>query len=96
MAEQYFDSTIKENYTFYDAYIEKGILLNERGEYENALNTLQIALEITKNNADIYYWIGKSYEGLKMNKEAQAFYKMTLSLEPTYQSAEEALKRIKQ
>lgn len=95
-AEQYLDSTIKENYTFYDAYIEKGILLNERGDYKNALNTLQIALEITKNNADLYYWIGKSYEGLKMNKEAQAYYDMTLKLDPTYQSAEEALKRIKQ
>ena len=64
-AEQYLDSTIKENYTFYDAYIEKGILLNEKGDYENALATLQIALEITKNNADLYYWIGASYEGLK-------------------------------
>lgn len=95
-AEQCLDSTIKENYTFYDAYIEKGILLNERGDYKNALRTLQIALEITKNNADLYYWIGKSYEGLKMNREAQAYYNMTLTLEPTYQSAEEALKRTKQ
>ena len=95
-AEQYFDSTIKKNYTFYDAYIEKGILLNERGDFENALRTLQIALEITKNNADLYYWIGKSYEGLKMNKEARAYYNMTLKLDPTYQSAEEALKRTKQ
>ncbi|NBO58799.1 MAG: tetratricopeptide repeat protein [Chitinophagia bacterium] len=95
-AEQYLDSTIRENYTFYDAYIEKGILLNERGDYKNALNTFQIALEITKNNADLYYWIGKSYEGLKMNKEAQAYYNMTLKLDPTYQSAEEALKRTKQ
>ena len=95
-AEQYLDSTIKKNYTFYDAYIEKGILLNEKGDFNNALNTLKIALQITKNNADLYYWIGKSYEGLKMNKEAQAYYEMTIKLDPTYQSAEEALKRIKQ
>ena len=95
-AEQYLDSTIKENYTFYDAYIEKGILLNERGDYKNALRTLQIALEITKNNTDLYYWIGKSYEGLKMNKEAQAYYNMTLKIDPTYTSAEEALQRTKQ
>lgn len=95
-AEQYLDSTIKENYTFYDAYIEKGILLNEKGEHEKALTSLQIALEMTKNNADLYYWMGKSYEGMKKVKEAQAFYNMTLKLDPSYQSAEEALKRTKQ
>lgn len=95
-AERFLDSTIKENYTFYDAYIEKGIILNEKGEFETALKTLMIAVEITKNNADLYYWIGKSYEGMKKNKEANAYYSMTLQIEPTFQAAAEALKRTKQ
>jgi len=57
-----------ENYTFFDAYIEKGILYNQQGSYQNALETLQIAFNLTKNNPDLYYWIGKSLRGIKKNK----------------------------
>jgi tetratricopeptide (TPR) repeat protein len=95
-ASQYFDSTIQENYTYYDAYIEKGILLHQQGAFQEALETLQIALNLTKNNPDLYYWIGRSYEGLKKNKEAVRFYEWTLQSDPNYEAAEEALKRIKQ
>jgi tetratricopeptide (TPR) repeat protein len=95
-ASQYFDSTIQENYTYYDAYIEKGILLHQQDAFQEALETLQIALNLTKNNPDLYYWIGKSYEGLKKNKEAIRFYEWTLQSDPNYEAAEEALKRIKQ
>ncbi|MFN5009104.1 MAG: tetratricopeptide repeat protein [Bacteroidota bacterium] len=95
-AEQYFDSTILENYTFYDAYIEKGIILNQQGSYQNALETLQIAFNLTKNNPDLYYWIGKSYEGLKKTNEAIRFYEWTLQADPNYDAAEEALTRLKQ
>lgn len=95
-AEKFFDSTILENYTFYDAYIEKGIILNQKGDFEGSLQTLQIALEITKNNPDLYYWMGKSFEGLNRKKEASNYYEMTLKIDPTYQSVEESLKRTKQ
>lgn len=93
-ALQYFDSTIKENFTFFNAYIEKGILLNEKGDFENALTTLEIASEMTKNNADLYYWMGRSNEGLKKIKNAITFYKMTIQVDPTYQAAEAAIKRL--
>lgn len=91
-----FDSTIQKNYTFYDAYIEKGILLHQQGAFDKALESLQIALNLTKNNPDLYYWIGKSYEGLNKTKEALKFYEWTLQADPAYAAAKESLKRIKQ
>jgi len=91
-----FDSTIQNNYTYYDAYIEKGILLHQHGAFEQALESLQMALNLTKNNPDLYYWIGKSYEGLNNKKEAVKFYEWTLQADPDYAAAQESLKRIKQ
>lgn len=96
MASACFDSTIQKNYTYYDAYIEKAILLHQQGAYDKALEALQIALNLTKNNPDLYYWIGKSYEGLNKTKEAVKFYQWTLDVDPDYAAAQASLKRIKQ
>jgi tetratricopeptide (TPR) repeat protein len=91
-----FDLTIQNNYTYYDAYIEKAILLHQQGAFEQALESLQIALNLTKNNPDLYYWIGKSNEGLNNKKEAAKFYECTLQADPDYAAAQESLKRRKQ
>ena len=94
-AIQYFDSTIIENYTFTDAYIERAIALNEIQEYSNAVASLKIALQLTKNNADLYYWLGRSYEGLARKKEANNYYEIALSLDPEFTEAKEAYNRTK-
>ena len=70
-----FENTILINYTFIDAYIEKGIILYNAKKYEQALKTFQQAFKIVNNNAELYYWIGKSYEGLGNAAEAADWQK---------------------
>jgi len=65
-----FDSLIVNNYTFLDAYIEKGIILHDRKQYEDALRTFQQAMTVNSTNAEIYFWIGKCHEGLGNLAEA--------------------------
>jgi tetratricopeptide (TPR) repeat protein len=70
-----FDSTIVHNYTFIDAYIEKGIIQYNHKKYNESLKTFQQAFKIANNNAELYYWIGKSYEGLGNTAEAADWQK---------------------
>ena len=70
-----FDSTIVHNYTFIDAYIEKGIIQYNHKQYNEALKTFQQAFKIVNNNAELYYWIGKCYEGLGNQAEAADWQK---------------------
>jgi tetratricopeptide (TPR) repeat protein len=75
MALREFDSTIVHNYTFIDAYIEKGIILYDRKKFKEALSTFQQAFKIVNNNPELYYWIGKCYEGLGNKTEAADWQK---------------------
>lgn len=70
-----FDSVILNNYTFIDAYMEKGILLHDQKKYNAALKTFRQAFQIVKNDPEIYYWIGKCYEGLGNKAEAEDWQK---------------------
>jgi tetratricopeptide (TPR) repeat protein len=70
-----FENTILINYTFIDAYIEKGVILYNAKKYEQALKTFQQAFKIVNNNAELYYWIGKSYEGMGNQTEAADWLK---------------------
>jgi len=75
MAMKEFDSTIVHNYTFIDAYIEKGIIQYNHKKFEDALKTFQQAFKIVNNNAELYYWIGKCYGGLGNAAEAADWQK---------------------
>jgi tetratricopeptide (TPR) repeat protein len=94
-ALEYFDASIRENYTQVDAYIEKGILLCNKNKFEAAIETLEIALQLTKNNTDLYYWLGKSFEGLNNIHQAHKWYELALSIEPEFEEAKKAFNRTK-
>lgn len=70
-----FDSIIKTNYTFLDAYIEKGIIQHDKKQFAEALNTFQQALKVNTSTAEIYYWISKCHEGLGHIPEAEDWRK---------------------
>lgn len=70
-----FDSIITNNYTFLDAYIEKGIIQHDRKQYAEALKTFQQALKVNTTTAEIYYWISRCYEGLGNKAEAEDWKK---------------------
>lgn len=65
-----FDSVILNNYTFIDAYMEKGIIQHDRKQFANALKTFQQAFLIKKNDPEIFLWISKCYAGLGEKEQA--------------------------
>jgi tetratricopeptide (TPR) repeat protein len=70
-----FDSIISTNYTYLDAYIEKGIIQHDRKQYAEALKTFQQALKVSSSTAEIYFWISKCHEGLGNKAEAEDWKK---------------------
>ena len=70
-----FDSVIVNNYSFVDAYMEKGIILYDQKKYELALKTFQQAFLLRKNDPEIFLWISKSYAGVGNKAEAEDWKK---------------------
>lgn len=70
-----FDSVILGNYTFTDAYMEKGVILYDQGKYDLALKTFRQAFLIRKNDPEIYLWISRCHEGLGERDEAEDWRK---------------------
>ena len=66
-----FDSVILNNYTFIDAYMEKGIIQHDRKQFAYALKTFQQAFLIKKNDPEIFLWIAKCYDGLGEKEQAE-------------------------
>ncbi len=65
-----FDSIINTNYTYLDAYIEKGIIQHDRHQYAEALKTFLQAMKVNSTTPEIYFWISECYEGLNNTAEA--------------------------
>ena len=90
-----FDSSITQNFTFVDAYIEKAILLYDTDQTDQAIDLLYKALELNRKSADIPFWLGECYLKNKNEEKAFAFYEQTLHLDPEYQSATDRIAKIK-
>lgn len=74
-AIQIFDSVIVSNYTYADAYMEKGVIQHDQKKYAEALKTFQQAFLIRKNDPEIFLWISRCYEGLGNKAEAEDWMK---------------------
>lgn len=90
-----YDSIILSDYTFVDAYIEKGILQLEGGQAEKALSTFDKALLVANTNADAYLWKGSCLEALGRREEAADFYAKALGLDEGLKAAREGLERMR-
>jgi tetratricopeptide (TPR) repeat protein len=86
-----FDESIINNYTFLDAYIEKGIALFELGKFDESLNILSKSVEIDRYQADVYFWMAKNHEKLGNLEDAKYYYQQTLDLAPDFESAKTGL-----
>lgn len=90
-----FDSAIIKNFTLIDAYIEKAILLLESGEPTKTIATLSKAIALDKNNADLFFWMGKAYQQKKEYKQALLYFSETIKIDPTNKAAQTAIEEIK-
>jgi len=88
-----YDSCIVTRYSFIDAHIEKGILLEGLGRHGEALATFRMASAIDKSNADAWHWQGASLEALGDTQEAADAYARALALDTSLRAARRGLER---
>jgi tetratricopeptide (TPR) repeat protein len=90
-----FNETIRHNYNYMNAYIEKGKILVEQKKYADAFKVFQLANTISPAFPDAYYWIGVCQEALGEKDEAKLSYEKAYSLDKTFTEAKEAAEKLK-
>ena len=93
-AINYFDSSLKMDFTYMFSYREKAIALYDLGRYEEAIEVLKRAVTIQNNFDEGYYWLGKCYEKLGRQKDAIESYQTALLYDKNFIEAKEALDKI--
>ena len=89
-----YDSCIRRDWKFSEAYIEKGIAFFKQKNYDGALNVFRMAATVSNTDPDAYYWIGRCYEAVKKNGQAAEYYQRAVELDKDFPEAREALKRV--
>ncbi len=94
-ALELFNSCIKKDYTFLDAYMEKGRILYKQSKYKEAMEVYDIAIKVSNSFADAHLWKGKCQEALGQKEEAKISYQRAFAFDKTLTEAKEAADRIK-
>jgi tetratricopeptide (TPR) repeat protein len=94
-ALEQFNSCIKKDYTFLDAYMEKGRILYKQSKFKEAMEVYNIAIKVSNSFADAHYWKGKCQEALGQKEEAKISYQRAYAFDKTLTEAKEAADRIK-
>jgi tetratricopeptide (TPR) repeat protein len=59
-ALELFNSCIKKDYTFLDAYMEKGRILYKQSKFKEAMEVYDIAIKVSNSFADAHFWKGNA------------------------------------
>lgn len=89
-----FDEAVQHDYYFLDGYIEKGGILYEMKKYNDALAVFNLALTISPQFADAWYWIAKCQDATGKKEEARVNYLRAYELDKTLLEAKQAADRI--
>ncbi len=89
-----FDECIGYNYTYMEAYVEKGMVYFDNKQYTDALDVFQFAATVNSLNADAYYYQAKCYEAMQKKDSAIQKYQQSLNLNKGLKEAHEGLKRL--
>lgn len=90
----HFNECIINDYTFIDAYMEKGILLYNDKKYIYAQKSFEKVLTISNTHVEAYFWMGKCLESQNKKEEALDFYKKTIGLDDKMMEAAEGVERL--
>ena len=90
-----YDSCIRRDWKFTDAYIEKGIVFFKQKNYDEALHTFRMAATVSNTYPDAYYWMGRCYEVINKKQQARINYERAIALDKNFTEAKTALKRLK-
>jgi len=93
-ALQMFDYCINDNYSYMEAYQEKGFIYYDDKKFAEALKIFQFAAGINNTYADAYYWQAKCNEALNKKADAIKNYQTALLLDKNLKEAVAALKRL--
>ncbi len=88
------DRCINNNYTYMEAYMEKGFIYYDAKKFDDALKVFQQAITVNNLYADAYYWEAKCYEAKGNKQDAILNYQRSLGLDKNLKEAKEALKRL--
>jgi tetratricopeptide (TPR) repeat protein len=94
-AIQLFDETIRHNYNYLNAYIEKGKILLEQNKTNDAYKTFKLCNTIDPAFPDAYFYIGKCHEVLGQKEDAKLSYEKAYSLDKEFSEAKDAAERMK-
>ncbi|HVS96906.1 MAG TPA: tetratricopeptide repeat protein [Puia sp.] len=89
-----FDSCIRRDWKFTDAYLEKGIAFFEQKIYDSAMSTFQMTIRVSDTYADGYFWAGRCYEATGHNDKAILYYRQALALDRDFTEAADRIKRL--
>ncbi|MBS1666583.1 MAG: tetratricopeptide repeat protein [Bacteroidetes bacterium] len=89
-----FDSCIKRDWKFTEAYIEKGIAFFKQKDYDTALSTFRMAATVSNTEPDPYFWIGRCLEAKNNKQQAAEYYQRAVELDRNFVEAKEALRRV--
>jgi tetratricopeptide (TPR) repeat protein len=93
-AIEFFNRAIQNDKFFIDAWVEKGRTQFELKQVANAKNTFDKIIEISPDNADAFYWLGKCAEATGNKEEAKLNYQKAFALDKTLTDAKDAATRI--
>jgi tetratricopeptide (TPR) repeat protein len=94
-ALDFFNKAIQSDYTFLDAYMDKGKILYDQKKYNDAGKLFQLALKVSATYADGYYWLGKCQEALGQKDEARLNYQRAYGLDKSLIEAKDAAETLK-
>lgn len=89
-----FDRAIRADYTFMDAYLQKGILLYQQKKYKDALKVFDLSTSVSNTFADGYFWIGRCQEAEGQTAEAKRNYQRAIACDQSFIEARTALARV--
>ena len=89
-----FNSCIKKDYTFLDAYMEKGRIMYKQSKFKEAMAVYDLAIKVSNSFADAHFWKGKCQEALGQKEEAKISYQRAYAFDKTLTEAKEAVDRI--
>jgi tetratricopeptide (TPR) repeat protein len=93
-ALEQFNSCIRKDYNFLDAYMEKGRILYKQAKYNEAIAVYDLAIKVSGTFADAYYWKGQCQEVRGQKEEAKLNYEKAFALDKTLIEAKEAAEKI--
>src|SRR6476469_1585785 len=71
LALELFDKCIANNYTYMEAYIEKGLVYFDEGNYREALKVFTFSSSVNNLYADSYYYMARCYEMMDIKDSAE-------------------------